>query len=184
MWSSMLQTPAVTSTQMWQATAVAAVLDFVVIGVLWWRVSRDAFARLRVWFPCVAAAVWTLIYGVASLAAWESCYQYVMPAWVRWGAWLYGLLHVLLGLLFWWVAKRAPVHPVIVLAVLGGLHSLPGHLHAIYRRGLLEDCPLVRGISPASALTFGMFEFAFYWMWVLVISLSLRSLTARILRTD
>jgi hypothetical protein len=164
---------------MWRATAFAAGLDVVVVGVLWWRVSRDSFTRLRLWFPCVAAAVWMLIYGLASFLAWDTCYQYVMPAWVRWGAWLYGLLHILLGLLFWWVAQRTPFHPVIVLAVLGGLHSLPGHLHGIYGRGLLEQCPIVRGVSPASALTFGVFEFAFYWMVVLMISLGLRSLTAR-----
>jgi hypothetical protein len=164
---------------MWQATAVAAVLDVIVVGVLWRLVSRDAFTQLRVRFPCAAAAVWTLIYGLASLAAWDACYQYVMPTWVRWGAWLYGLLHVFVGLLFWWIATRGPVNPVVVLAVLGGLHSLPGHLHGIYGRALLEECPLVKGVSPASALTFGVFEFAFYWMVVLVIALSLRSLTAR-----
>lgn len=178
----MLQTPAVTSTQMWQATAVAAVLDAVVIAILWRRVARDTFTRLRWWFPFVAAAVWTLIYGVASFAAWDSCYQYVLPAWVRWGAWLYGFFHILLGYLFWWVAQRTPIHPVLTLAGLGGLHSLPGHLWGIYRHGLLEQCPLVSGVSPTAALTFGVFEFVFYWMWVLMITLSLRSLTHRFAR--
>jgi hypothetical protein len=174
-----LQPAAVTSTQLWQATAVAAAVDLVVVGVLWWRVSRDAFERLRVWFPSVAAGVWALIYGVAALSAWESCYQYVFPAWVRWGAWLYGLSHALLAFLFWWVGKRARIHPVLILAVLGGLHSLPGHLHGIYGRGLLEVCPPVRGVSAGSALTFGVFEFAFYWMVVLVIALGLRRLAMR-----
>ncbi len=177
--NTMLQAPAVTSAQLWQATGLAAVLDLAVVGILWWRVSPDAFARLRVWFPCVAAVVWALIYGVAALTGWESCYQYVMPSWVRWGAWPYGLSHVLLGALFWWIAMRAPVHPVILLAVLGGLHSLPGHLHGIYGRGLLEQCPLLRGVSVSSALTFGVCEFVFYWMVVLAISLSLRWLVAR-----
>jgi hypothetical protein len=170
----MLQQAAVTSTQMWQATGVAAALDVVVVGVLVWRVSRGAFTGLRIRFPVVAAVVWMLIYGVAALTAWESCYQYVMPAWVRWGAWLYGLGHVLLGVLFWWIGNRAPAHPVIVLAVLGGLHSLPGHLYGIYGRGLLEECPLIQGVSAGSALTFGVFEFVFYWMVVLALSRGLR----------
>ncbi len=175
----MLQAPAVTSAQVWQAAGVAAVLDVVVVATLWWRVSREVFARLRVWLPCVAAVVWTFIYGVAALTAWESCYHYVMPPWVRWGAWLYGLSHGLLGVMFWWLAKGAPLHPVLGLALLGGLHSLPGHMHGIYARGLLDRCPPVRGVSAASALTFGVFEFAFYWMVVLAISLSLRWLVAR-----
>ena len=54
--------------------------------------------------------------------------------------------------------------------LLGGLESLPGHLNAIYRFELLERCALIKGISPASALVFGVFEFGFYWSVVLGVS--------------
>jgi len=176
----MFQQTAVTSTQMWLAAGIVAGADIIVVGTLVRFVLQEAFLRLRMWFPSVAAVTWALIYGLAALTAWDACYRWVMPAWVRWGAWLHGLGHVLLGIVFWWVARRTRVHPAVTLAVLGGLHSLPGHLHGIYGRGLLEHCPLVHGVSAASALVFGVFEFAFYWMVVLVISLGLQRLVARL----
>lgn len=170
----MLQSPAVTTSQMWLATVLAAVIDIGIASLLWKRASRERFARLSWWFACVAGIQWACIYGVAALAAWDSCYRYVMPPWVRWAAWIYGLGHVLLALVFWWIVMHVRTRPVIALAILGGLHSLPGHLNGIYARHLLEACPLVRGISPGSALIFGAFEFAFYWMMALTLSMALQ----------
>jgi hypothetical protein len=120
----MLQTPVVESIQTWQATAVAAVLDGVGIDVLWWYRSPAVFAKPRGWFPCVAAGVWMLGCGLAPLAAWDSWYQHAMQSCVGWGAWLYGLLHILLSVVFWWIAQGMPAHPTRVAASFQ-LASLP-----------------------------------------------------------
>ena len=100
---------------------------------------------------------------------WETCYQYIFPLWARWiMPPVMAVLDGVLALLFWWLALHLPGNPVVNLVLLGGLESLPGHLRAI-QLGILET-PLLREVSAASALTFGFFEFVFYWSVILAIS--------------
>jgi hypothetical protein len=58
--------------------------------------------------------------------------------------------------------------------VLGGLVSLVGHGIGI-RRGLLR-VPLLAEASPASALVFGVFEFAFYWCGIVALAAATKAL--------
>jgi hypothetical protein len=75
-----------------------------------------------------------------------------------------------LGGIFWWVGRRAARGAVPLFLTLGALESVPGHLHGIYGRGLLEHCLPVLGTTPTSALVFGFFEFAFYWSVILAVA--------------
>jgi hypothetical protein len=88
------------------------------------------------------------------------------------------LLDGVLALLFWWLALRLPGNPVVNLMLLGGLESFPGHLHAI-QLGILAT-PLLKNVNAASALTFGFFEFVFYWSVILAISTILFSIRKKL----
>jgi hypothetical protein len=113
----------------------------------------------------------TGLYAWAAWTFWDSCYGAVLPPWGRAAAPAVGSTYGALGWVFWWIARRAlPERPVVPFLALAALQSLPGHLYAIYGRGLLEGCQVIRGISAASALTFGLFEFATYWAVLVLIA--------------
>jgi cobalamin synthase len=101
---------------------------------------------------------------------WETCYQYVFSPLARW-IWppVYGLIAGGIALFLWWLARRLPGNPILNFLLLGGLDSFPGHLWAMYGRKLMET-PLLKDVSIASALTFGYFEFVFYWCVILAIA--------------
>ena len=122
----------------------------------------------------VAALFWALLYSTALYAFWLPCYQSIFPSWVRWIVPVYGLTLGVLAVLFWWLAQRLPTNPVIGFVILGGLQSFPGHLFGIYRLDLLIACPLLQQVSAGAALTFGFFEFIFYWCVILGLSFALQ----------
>lgn len=164
-------TASVTTTQMWQATLVAATLA-AAFGLIADRRVREPFpAHLPTALAVVGVVYFTGLYSWAAWTFWDSCYAAVLPPWGRAAAPLVGAVWGGMGLAFWWVARRlSPQRPVPPFLVLGGLQSLPGHLIAIHGRGLLEGCPILRGITPSSALTFGLFEFGVYWAVVLLVA--------------
>ncbi len=160
---------------LWTATLVGAVAGLFLVGGLARFTSRERFRRLSLPLTVVSAAFWATLYTWAFWTWWDSCYGYLYPDWVRWVWPPYGLVTGAgLAVLFWWLALRIPGHPVLNLAILGGLHSLPGHAWAIYGKGLLEKCPILQGVEPAPALVFGFFEFIMYWSFVLALALLLR----------
>ena len=66
------------------------------------------------------------------------------------------------------LARRAPRRPALAFCLLGGVASFPGHAWGIWGRGLLEKPALFQDASPASALTFGFFEFIVYSSGILL----------------
>jgi len=167
----MIQEAHVTSQQMWSVARVTAVIDIVFVAILIWRIKRTRFRQSLGPLVVVSAAFWTFTLWLPVWSYWTSCYGYIFPDWVRWITPIYGLvIGALLAPLFWWLGVRLPGHPVLTVAILGGLHSLPGHMHGIYGRDMLEKCPLLVDVSAASALVFGVFEFIFYWCVVLTLT--------------
>ncbi len=162
------------STLYWTAAAVTAAIDVVFLGLLMWRIDRAAFGRLQPSFLLVSLLFWGGLYGWAFNAFWDECYAFVLPGWARWAALPYGVASGALGSAFWWLSLRLPGHPLPWFALLGGLHSVPGHAHAIYGRSLLDGCPILADVSPASALVFGAFEFMLYWLAVLALAAVVR----------
>ncbi len=168
---------AIASAQLWTITAVVAVMD-VILAALLTRLVRPP------WSPgqsstllILGATCFAVLFAWAFRTYWDSCYGAALPAWMRTLAPVVGAVEGAMGWLFWWVARRVSRATVITFLILGGLESLPGHLHAIYGRGLLEHCLPVLGVTPASALVFGFFEYAFYWSVILLLS----SVVARVI---
>lgn len=64
--------------------------------------------------------------------------------------------------------------PVVSYTVMGGLASLPGHTIAVAAFDQFDRCPVLREVSVPSALTFGVFEFGFYWCAILCIAMLLQ----------
>lgn len=165
-----LQQTVPTSQLYWWSTIIIACIDLGFIGLLVKLISPARFDQLLRTLMGTAALCWAGIYTTAALAFWQECYQAVFPAWVPWAAPGYGLLLGGLAGLFWFLARKLPGHPIIPFILLGGLHSLPGHLLGIYSLDLLVKCPLLQQVSPSAALAFGIVEFVFYWGVILALS--------------
>jgi len=156
---------------MWAAAAVTALLDLVLYALLARFLRRERFSSLLYPLMGTAALTWCGIYTWAAWTFWESCYGRIFPPLALWAAPLFGICEgLLLGWLFWLVGRRLPFPPVLVVGLLGALQSFPGHLVGIFGRSMLDACPMLNGVSPVSALVFGMFEFALYWAAILALA--------------
>lgn len=161
---------AITSAQMWEVTGVVAVVD-IVLGVLLSRMIRPPWPpKLSPTLLILGTCGFAVLFGWAFWTYWSSCYAAALPPWVKPLAPLLGATEGALGWVFWGIARKASRGAVALFLVLGGLESLPGHLHAVYGRRLLEHCLPVLGVSPASALVLAFFEYAFYWSVILLLS--------------
>lgn len=159
-----------TSEIYWQAAIITALIDLLFVSIIILRIKEAKFRQLQPTLVIVSIIFWIALYTSGAWYFWDSCYGYVLPDWVKWIVPPFGLLVGILGYFFWWLALRMPWNPLLSFAILGGLHSFPGHLHGIYCRGLLEKCPILENVSAESALIFGFFEFIFYWCFVITIS--------------
>ena len=159
----MTETAPLTSDLFWKATLITALIDAPLLICVGRWVRLDLFRRLKWRLAGAAAVVYALLWGVfASVYFWDSVYHAVFPAWSRWALpWVYGLLFGALALLFWRIAVALPRWPAVWFALCGGLISLVGHSIGM-SRGLMR-VPLLAKASAVSALTFGVFEFIFYW---------------------
>lgn len=151
-----------TSNLLWMSALFLAVFDLGLVGILSRRIPRARFERLRLPIIGIAALFWGLVYALAVSNYWF-CYRYVFPGWVQWAAPVYGLFLGGLAWIFWNLALRLPIHPVLGFCFLGGLHSFPGHIFGIYILELLEECPFLQQVEPPAALIFGLVEFILYW---------------------
>lgn len=172
----MLASASLTSSLMWWSAVVTALIDAPLLALLVGRVSPELFRRLK--WPLtgaaflVFAAIW---FSVGSVAFWETVYSAIFPAWFRWLLPLiYGTLFALLALGFWGLSRRAARWQAVWFCVLGGLSSLAGHTIGA-SRGLFK-VPMLAQTSIASALTFGVFEFIFYFCVIVGIAWVLRRL--------
>ena len=164
-----------TSELYWISALVAALIDVGLVFLLAWRVRPKRFRQLKEALVVAAVIFWSALWAWVLWSFWDCCYIYVFPGWARWLIPpAYGALFGGSGLALWWLALRLPGNPVVGFCVLGGLVSLPGHLWAIYGRRMLEKVPLLQGVSPSSALVFGVPEFIFYWSIIIVIAVLLR----------
>jgi len=165
-----VQVPAVTTHLMWSIAGVLAVIDLAFVTVLSLRVRPPWPPRLAPVLLAVGALSFAALFTWAFRSYWDSCYAAALPTAMKALAPLLGAVLGALGWVFWWLARRPGRGAVPLFLLLGAAESIPGHLNAIYRFDLLERCPLIQGISPASALVFGLVEFGFYWSVVLTAS--------------
>lgn len=165
-----MQVPAVTTHLMWSVTGLLAAIDLAFAAVLSLRVRAPWSPRLAPALLTVGTLSFAVLFTWALRSYWDSCYAAALPSAMKSLAPLLGAVLGALGWVFWWLARRPGRGAVPLFLLLGALESIPGHLNAIHRFALLDRCPLIQGISPASALVFGMFEFGFYWSVVLTAS--------------
>jgi len=157
-----------TSQLYWISVLVTALMDIAFVALLAWRIKPARFRRLQWPLVIVSTLFWTVLWYAVMWNAfvWETSFRYVFQPWQRW-AWppVYGLISGVLTWLFWWLSLRLPGNPLLYFLLLGGLESFGDHYFAI-RNGVMET-PLLQEVSIASAVTFGFFEFIFYWSVIL-----------------
>lgn len=168
----------VTSELLWRAALIAALIDAPLVMLIGRWVSAGLFRKLKWHLAASAFVVYLALWGTfASVFYWDAVYAHVFPAWWRWllpvGM---GVLFGALALAFWRVSVAIAVWPPVWFCVLGGLVSLVGHGIGI-RRGLLR-VPLLSEASAASALSFGVFEFVFYWCVIVGLAVAAWKATA------
>jgi len=162
----------VTSRLLWTAAAVTAPVDILLLALVSRAVQPERFARLRWGVTIAAGAFWFCVWAYAMWGPWwGQVYHVVFPEWARdILPPAYALMFAGISFGFWTLARRAPRRPALAFCLLGGLVSFPGHAWGIWGRGMLEKSPLFQDASPASALTFGFFEFIVYWSAILLIA--------------
>jgi hypothetical protein len=164
-------TVAITSDLLWRSALVAALVDAPLLALIAFFIPGELFHRLK-WYLVVAAfLVYAVIWGAfGSLLFWEAVYHAIFPAWFRWLLPLiYGILSGTLALLFWRMSLLVPRWQALVFCLCGGMYSLVGHAIGI-SRGLMQ-APMLVEASVTSALTFGVFEFIFYWCLIVALGL-------------
>jgi len=175
----MLGYPSLTSSLMWSAAAVTALIDAPLLALLAWRISPQLFRSLKWHLVGSAFLVFALIWGTfGSVLYWDEVYSAIFPAWFRWLLPLiYGSLFGAVALGFWRLSLFAASRQVVWFCLLGGLVSLVGHSIGA-SRGLMQ-VPLLAGTSIASAFTFGIFEFIFYFCIIVGLAVIVRRLLFR-----
>lgn len=152
-----------TSEILWRATWIAVCVDAPLVVLIGRLVSSGLFAKLKWHLAAAAFLVYAALWGsYGSVYFWDAVYSHVFPSWSRWVLPVgMGALFGALALGFWQLSRLAARWQPVWFCLLGGVVSLVGHGIGI-RRGLLK-VPLLVEASAASALTFGVFEFVFYW---------------------
>jgi hypothetical protein len=69
-----------------------------------------------------------------------------------------------------WLCLRLPGNPALTWIVLGSVEGLLSHLYAIYGLGAASKPPIMQGTDPMAVLIFAIFEKAFYWSLILLVS--------------
>ena len=153
-----------TSTVYWNSALIFAGIDLVLVSLLLWRVRAGRFRQIKWEIGAISGLFWVIYAAVLVLSFWDGYYEFIRPAWGRWATPLMALpLYAALGLGFWWLAQRLPGPPVAGFTLLAAVEGLVEHVIGIYRIGILEKVPMLQGVSPASVLTFSIFEYILYW---------------------
>jgi len=160
-----------TSQLYWLAALVTALMDIGFVALLAWRVKPARFRQLKWPLIIISTIFWIALWYAVMWDAfiWETSFRHVFQPWQRW-AWppAYGFISSGVTWLFWWLSLRLPGNPALYFLLLGGLESFVDHYFAI-RNGVLQT-PLLQGVSAISAVTFGFFEFIFYWSLILTLA--------------
>jgi hypothetical protein len=134
-------------------------------------ISREDFRHLRFTLAGVAGIFFFLVWAGAMAWAWDWFYSYIFPAWMRYTLPLvFGVGYGLLSLGMAWLCLRLPGNPALTWIVLGSVEGLLSHLYAIYGLGAASKPPIMQGTDPMAVLIFAIFEKAFYWSLILLVS--------------
>lgn len=158
------------------STALFAVADVVAVAVLARAIAPRRFRELRRWIVLAAAVFWLALATALYLGSWDVYYRYFVSESERWLFPTAAPFYAAVATILTWLATRAPFHPVLAFALLGAVESIPEHLVAIFRFGIMERVPMMADVGPGSILVFAFFEYALYWSLVLALAVVLRRL--------
>jgi hypothetical protein len=158
----------ITTELLYKSALVFALLDAIYIPLLMWRVSDEAFRRLRWTLVIVAALVWYGIWNWALSNFWDTVYVYVFPAWAQiWIPWIAFVAAGVIAYLLWILTLRLKRNLVPAFCLMGGVIGSLTHIWAVYR-GIVTKPPMLQGASPLAAILIAFFEYVFYWCTILV----------------
>ncbi len=163
----------VTTEILWKAAVFFALVDVFYVAALVRRIDGKTFRGLRCALIGTTGVFWFFLWLLMVAVYWEAVYHYVFPAWARWLIPpVYGLLFALVAHLFWWLSLHLAGWPTLTFCLLGGLWGMVTHLWGV-SRGLIENPPMLQGVSVMSVAVMPVFEFIFYWCVSLTIALFL-----------
>ncbi len=165
--------PATFTTLVWWTTLCVAVVDTLLILAIWRFLHTGDFLRMNRWVLLISFVFYTLLWSSVLYFAWDWFYQYVFPPWVHNAGLVWGLAYGAAGLGMAWLSQRLPGNAPANFCLLGGLEGLLTHIWAIYFAGAASKPPLFRGVDPEALLIFAIFEKAFYWIIILLLSFGL-----------
>jgi hypothetical protein len=160
----------ITTELLYKGAFVFALMDAIYIPLLVWRVSEDAFHRLKWSLTIAAALVWYGIWTWAIGNYWETVYSYVFPAWAQmWVPWIAFGAAGLIAFSLWALAIRIQWKVVLTFCLMSGALGSLTHIWAVYR-GIVTKPPISQGASPLAAITIAFFEYIFYWCIILTMA--------------
>jgi hypothetical protein len=135
------------------------------------RIGTEGLRRSRLPIAVVAGIFWFAVWATMHLAFWERVYSHVFPTWSRFVIPpLFACGYAALALLWRWLGLRAGRMAVPAWVALWGLTGALTHAWAILGRGLLANTPMLRQLTPASAIVFATAEFGFYGCVILTLA--------------
>ena len=160
----------ITTELLYKGALVFALMDAIYVPLLVWRVSDDAFHRLKWPLVLAAALFWYCIWSWAIGNFWDTVYHYVFPAWgPKWIPWIAGFVAAGVALGLWELSVRFKGKPVLFYCLFGGILGSLTHIWAVYR-GIVTKPPMLQGASPLAAVIIAFFEYMFYWCTILVLA--------------
>ncbi len=160
-----------TTPLIWACTACVAVLDVSLALLLSRTINREQFREQRKLLILAGGVFFLLVWTSVLVWGWDWFYAYIFPAWARYALPpIFGTGYALLALGMAWLSINVKGNPVITWCVLGGVEGLLSHLYAIYELGAASKPPIMQGTDPFAVLVFAIFEKAFYWSLILLVS--------------
>ena len=160
----------ITTELLYKGALVFALMDAIYIPLLAWRVSDEAFRRLKWSLVIAAALVWYGIWAWAIGNFWETVYSYVFTAWARtWVPWIAFVVAGAIALGLWMLTVRLKRNLVLTYCLMGGVIGSLTHIWAVYR-GIVTKPPMLQGASSLAAVVIAFFEYIFYWCTILAIA--------------
>jgi hypothetical protein len=167
----MFENAHLTNPLIWTSTGIVAILDAILILLAHRAVNREQFRQMRWELAIVSGIFFLLLWMTVLWWAWDWFYSYIFPGWAHYlFPLLFGIGYGLIALGMGWLSLRLPGSPAVTWCILGGVEGLLSHIYAIYGVGAASKPPIMQGTDPLVVLIFAVFEIAFYWSCILLIS--------------
>jgi hypothetical protein len=175
----------VTNSLLWMCISILLVVDIFFTLLARQLTNRQSFQQQRWFLAFVSGIFFLIVWTSAMIWAWDWFYAYIFPPWGRyWLPPLFAIGYSLLAQGMFWLSLKLGGHPVVTWAILGGVEGLLSHIVAIFSLGAASKPPIMQGSDPFLVLIFAVFEKAFYWTLILLISSLLRRVAAKSVLAD